>query len=115
MASFEDLEVWKKAVEFSSALYRGLRNLKDYGFKDQLTRAGLSVPSNIAEGMERESPADKVRYLTIARSSCGEARTQIYVGINIGYIQPDTGKRWIHDSHEISAMLVGLSRSIQQR
>ena len=62
MASFEDLEVWKRAVEFSSALYKGLQNLKDYGFKDQLTRAGLSVPSNIAEGMERESPTDKVPF-----------------------------------------------------
>jgi four helix bundle protein len=112
MPSFEDLDVWKKAVEFSSTLYRGLAGLNDYGFKDQLTRAGLSVPSNIAEGMERGSAAEKVRYLTIARSSCGEARTQIHVGINVGYIDPDVGKRWIEDSREISAMLVGLSRSI---
>ena len=115
MPSFEDLDVWKRAVEFSSALYKGLASIRDYSFRDQLTRAGLSVPSNIAEGMERDSVTEKVRYLTIARSSCGEARTQICVGMNIGYINPEVGKRWIKDSCEISAMLVGLSRSIQHR
>ena len=115
MPSFEDLDVWQRAVEFSSALYKGLGSVRDYSFRDQLTRAGLSVPSNIAEGMERETVTEKVRYLTIARSSCGEARTQIYVGINAGYIDPSLGKRWIKDSREISAMLVGLSRSLQPR
>jgi four helix bundle protein len=113
VASFEDLEVWKRAVQFSSALYIGLGDLRDYGFKDQLTRAGLSVASNIAEAMERESAADRIRILTIARSSCGEARTQIHIGVNAGYIEPETGRRWIAESHEISAMLVGLSRSIR--
>jgi four helix bundle protein len=63
--------------------------------------------------MERESAADRVRHLTIARSSCGEARTQIYVGIEAGYINAETGKRWIKESQEISAMLIGLARSIK--
>lgn len=111
--SFEDLEVWKRAVALSAELYKALRDLRDYGFKDQLTRAGLSVASNIAEGMERESSTDKARYLTIARSSCGEVRTQVYIGIDIGYIDGEIGRRWIKESQEISAMLVGLSRSIK--
>jgi four helix bundle protein len=113
MPSFEDLDVWKRAVEFSSALYKGLTGVRDYSFRDQLTSSGLSVPSNIAEGMERETITEKVRFLTIARSSCGEARTQIYVGINAGYINPDIGKQWIRESRELSAMLVGLSRSFR--
>jgi len=113
MSSFEDLEVWKRAVALSSALYKGLKDLKDYGFKDQLTRAGLSVASNIAERMERESTPDKIRYLTIARSSGAEVRTQIYIGIDVGYIDRETGQRWLKESQEISAMLVGLSRSIR--
>ena len=112
MSSFEDLEVWQRAVKLSADLYKGLRDLRDFGFKDQLTRAGLSVASNIAEGMERDSDAEKARYLTIARSSCGEVRTQVYIGIDIGYVDGETGRRWIKESHEISAMLVGLSRSI---
>ena len=52
---FEDLDVWKRAAKFSAALYRELSDLKDYSFKDQITRSGLSVPSNIAEGFERLS------------------------------------------------------------
>jgi four helix bundle protein len=112
MSSFEDLGVWKRAVALSANLYKGMRDLRDYGFRDQLTRAGLSVPSNIAEGMERDSRADRARHLTIARSSCGEIRTQVYVGIDVGYIDRETGHRWIKESREISAMLVGLSRSI---
>ena len=113
MGSFEDLEVWKRAVTLSADLYKGLRELRDYGFKDQLTRAGLSVASNIAEGMERESSADKARHLTIARGSCGEVRTQIHIGIEIGYIDGEIGRRWIKESQEISAMLVGLRRTLK--
>jgi four helix bundle protein len=113
MPSFEDLEVWKRAVRFSGTLYKGMSNLKDYGFKDQLTRAGLSVASNIAEGMERESTAERIRFLTIARSSCGEARTQIFVGMEAGYIDGKAGRNWISETRELSAMLVGLSRSIK--
>ena len=112
MSSFEDLEVWQRAVKLSADLYKALRDLRDFGFKEQLTRAGLSIASNIAEGMERDSDAEKARYLTIARSSCGEVRTQVYIGIDIGYVDGETGRRWIKESHEISAMLVGLSRSI---
>ena len=110
---FEDLEVWKRAVRLSGELYKGMRDLRDYGFRDQLTRAGLSVASNIAEGMERESAADKARHLTIARSSCGEVRTQIHIGIDVGYIDQEIGHRWIKETQEISAMLVGLGRSIK--
>jgi len=109
----ENLEVWKRAVALSAALYKELRDLRDYGFKDQLTKAGLSVASNIAEGMERDSRAEQVRFLTIARSSCGEARTQIHVGMEVGYIEGDTGGRWIKESQEISAMLVGLQRKLK--
>ena len=112
MSSFEDLDVWKRAVALSGELYKGLQGLRDYGFKDQLTGAGLSIASNIAEAMERDSRADRARYLTISRSSCGEVRTQVFVGIDVGYIDEGRGQRWIQESREISAMLVGLSRSI---
>jgi len=113
MGSFEDLDVWKRAVALSADLYKGLRDIRDYGFRDQLTRAGLSVASNIAEGMERDSKAEKARHLTIARSSCGEVRTQVYIGIDIGYIDGEIGQRWIKESREISAMLVGLQRTLK--
>jgi four helix bundle protein len=113
MPSFEDLDVWKRAVKLSVEIYEELRELKDYGFKDQITRAGLSIPSNIAEGMERETKADKMRHLTIAKGSCGELRTQIIIGIRINYVDSSVGERWIHETREISAMLVGLRRHLR--
>ncbi len=89
--NFEKLEVWKRSARLSAQIYKITADLRDYGFRDQLTRAGLSVPSNIAEGMTRDSNKEKRRFLDIARSSLSEARTQIYIGIEIGYINNDTG------------------------
>jgi len=82
---FEDLEVWKRAARLSANIYKELRDLKDFGFKDQITRSGLSVPSNVAEGFERESQRESLTFLSYAKGSCGELRCQIYIGIDIGY------------------------------
>lgn len=65
--NFEKLEVWKRASRLSCEFYLTLSQLKDYGFRDQLTRAGLSVPSNIAEGMERGSPKEKIKFLRMPK------------------------------------------------
>ena len=108
---FEDLEVWKRAARLSAEIYKQLRDLKDFTFKDQITRSGLSIPSNISEGHERESKKEGLTFLSYAKASCGELRTQIYIGIEIGYIDKRIGKAWIEETREISAMLVGLSRT----
>lgn len=108
---FEDLEVWKRSARLSAEIYKCTRDTKDFGFRDQITRSALSVPSNIAEGIERESIKDCVRFLDYAKGSCGEVRTQIYIGIDIGYIETAVGKQWLLETKEISAMLVGLMRS----
>jgi len=105
---FEDLEVWRRAARLCAEIYKSLADLRDFGFRDQITRSALSVPSNIAEGMERRSVKDKQRFLDIALGSCAELRTQLYIGIDIGYISADTGKVWINETRELSAMLVGL-------
>jgi S23 ribosomal protein. len=68
-----------------------MRACNDYGFKDQITRSGLSIPSNIAEGEEREYVKDQLRFLNIAKSSTAELITQIYIGIEIGYIEKRQG------------------------
>jgi len=86
--------------------------LTDYGFKDQITRAGLSIPSNIAEGLDRESPKEKRNFLNYARGSCAELRTQTYIGIEIGYIPKPAGLVWVSETKEISAMLTGLMNKI---
>ena len=111
MMKFEDLEVWKRTARLSADIYRQLRYLKDYGFKDQITRSGLSVPSNIAEGFERESQKECLNFLSYAKGSCGELRCQIYIGIDIDYIPKDVGKKWIQETLEISSMISGLIKT----
>ena len=111
MMRFEDLEVWKRAARLSADIYRQLANLKDYSFKDQITRSGLSVPSNTAEGFERETQKDCIKFLSYAKGSCGELRCQIYIGMDIEYITKDVGKKWIQETIEISSMLSGLIKT----
>ena len=111
MMRFEDLDVWKRAARLSADIYRQLADLKDYGFKDQITRSGLSIPSNTAEGFERESQRDNIKFLTYAKGSCGELRCQIYIGMDIGYIPKDVGKKWTRETIEISSMLSGLIKT----
>ena len=112
--AFENLEVWKKSARLSGDIYKELRNLKDFGFKDQITRSGLSIPSNIAEGLERNSKKETINFLSYAKGSCGELRTQIYIGIDIQYIPSETGKNWLEETKQISAMLVGLMKSLNK-
>ena len=108
---FEDLEVWQRAMRLSSDVYKSLRNLRDYGFRDQITRAGLSISSNIAEGFERGSNKDFIRFLYYAKGSCGELRSQTYIGINIGYISKDVAVCWLDEAKQLSLMISGLIKT----
>jgi four helix bundle protein len=112
---FEDLDVWKRAARLSADIYKGMSSLRDFGFRDQLTRAGLSIPSNIAEGFERDSQKEAITFFTYAKAPCGELRTQIYIGMDIDYIDKGTGRRWIRETQEISSMLVGLIKHRRTR
>lgn len=107
---FEDMDVWKRSSRLSVAIYKELADLKDYGFKDQITRSGLSIPSNIAEGLDRANDKEKRNFLNYAKGSCAELRTQIYIGIEIGYIPKNVGTGWVAESKEISAMISGLMK-----
>ena len=113
MSRFEELEVWRRAARLSADLYKTLAGLKDYGFRDQITRAGLSIPSNIAEGHERGSTREMANFLNYAKGSAGELRTQIYIGMDIGYIERESGKRWINEAEEISRMLHAFINTIR--
>jgi four helix bundle protein len=112
---FEDLDVWKRSARLSADIYKAMKNLKDFGFQNQITRAGLSVPSNIAEGYERESEKECINFLSYAKGSCGELRTQIYIGIDIGYIDKQIGHHWLQETREISSMLMGLIKRKRQK
>ena len=115
MPGFEDLQVWQRAVELSAAIYRETRDLRDFGFRDQITRAGLSICSNIAEGMVRSTVADQCKFLDYARASCGEVRTQTIVGMKVGFIADEIGTDWGIETRELAAMINGLIRSIRPR
>lgn len=107
----ERLDVWKRACRLSVGIYRVFATCKDFGFKDQITRSTLSIASNIAEGMEKESDKEKARFINIVQGSSAELITQIYIGIEIEYIQKDIGFEWIKEGNEISKMLNGLKKT----
>jgi len=102
---FEDLDVWKRAARLCANIYKELTELADYSFKKQITSAGLSISSNIAEGYERESKKETLNFLSYAKGSCGELCSQIYIGIEINYIDREIGQDWITEAQAISAML----------
>lgn len=105
MNRFEDLEIWKRSYQLCCKVYGEFSELKDFGFKDQITRSSLSVPSNIAEGFERDSNKEFIRFLYIAKGSCGELRTQLKIALSIGYLNEEIGSKMISETEEISYML----------
>ena len=103
--NFEDLIAWQRARELTSAIYTmtridGLRH--DFGLRDQLQRAAVSTMSNIAEGHERGTAQEYHRFLTIAKASCAEVRSLLYVAYDAGYIDREA---FLH--HQESAKRVG--------
>ncbi len=110
--SFEDLEVWKRSCRLCLDILEEIKECKNYPLKDQMTRSSISIPSNIAEGQERDYPKDFVRFLRIAKGSCGELRTQLYLAIKSNNIKAQN-KILIQETKEISSMIQGLIRSIQ--
>ena len=105
---YEHLEIWKRSARLSADLYQYFAASKEWGFRDQITRSGLSVPSNIAEGFERDSDAEKAKFLTYAKGSCGELRTQIYIGMEAGFIDRDIGQKWVAETRELGAMIAAM-------
>ena len=110
--SFEQLEVWKRACQLAVDVYEVLRNCREFGLRNQMQRAAVSVASNIAEGSERGGK-DFIRFLSIARGSAAELRTQCYIACNIGVVSHDQMNSLVNELKEISKMLTGLARSIK--
>lgn len=79
IARFEDIIAWQKAKELTVQIYTLFENSKDFGFKDQLQRASVSVMNNIAEGFERKSNKEFKQFLYIAKGSCGEVRSMLII------------------------------------
>jgi len=87
--NFEDLEIWKDARMLIRIIYRITREpkfSKDFALRDQIQRAGVSIMSNIAEGFERGGNQELIHFLYIAKASCGEVRSQLYVAVDQSYL-----------------------------
>ena len=112
--SFEDLEVWKRACALAVRVCNLLNGCKDYAFKDQMTRSALSIASNIAEGAERDSKAEFIRFLNIAKGSAAELRTQLYIAAEAKVIRTEESIELIREVKELSSMMHGLVKSIRK-
>jgi four helix bundle protein len=106
--SFEDLRVWQAGIQFVKQIYMVSKEgelSKDFGLRDQLRRASVSIPTNIAEGFERRSRKEYVNFLNIAKGSAGEVRSLLRVALEIGYLNEETYSRLSQQVIEISKML----------
>ena len=112
---FEDLEIWKEGMEICKELYILLNDCKDYGLKDQMQRASVSIPSNIAEGYERNGLKEKQQYMFIAKASCGEIRTQLYLAVFLNYIDPEKGNILINRVSKLSIMIYNYIQFINKQ
>lgn len=110
--SFEDLEIWKRSCRLAVELYELLKECRDYNLKDQMLRSAISIPSNIAEGSERNSKVEFKRFLNIAKGSAAELRTQVYIAARVGLLNKADVDRLVSELKEISKMLQGLCNSI---
>ena|ERR1700720_1790782 len=113
--SFEDLEVWQRGCRLSVAVYNAFDSCRRFSLKDQIQRAGLSIPSNIAEGAERGSTKDFAHFLNYSKGSCGELRTQLYIARKLKAVAKGDFENLIAETKEISATLQGLRRSVLVR
>ena len=112
--SFEELDVWKRSCRIAEKVYTIFKDCRDWGLKDQMTRSAVSVASNIAEGAERGSKAEFIRFLHIAKGSAAELRTQVYIAYRVHIISKDCHEDLVEELKQISKMLFSLINSIKQ-
>jgi four helix bundle protein len=115
-ASFESLRVWHDARQLVSRIYGVTRDAsfsQDFALRDQIRRAAISVMSNIAEGHERGGRKEFARFLSIARGSCGEIRSQLYAAEDIGHIEPEMAAALRGETARLSRRIVALAESVQ--
>lgn len=111
---FEDILSWQKAKEVSIQIYEIFDINTDYSFKNQIQKAAISIMNNIAEGFERGSKKEFVKFLYIARGSCGEVRSMLYIAEILNYIDKKQFQYLMNNCIEISKLIYGLIRSLKK-
>lgn len=114
--SFEEIEAWQRARELVRQVYRASGTgdfFRDFGLRDQMRRAGVSVMANIAEGFERGSNKQFLQYLAVAKASSAEVRCHLYVALDQGYLSKEEAATLFERVTEVSKMIAGLMRHLR--
>lgn len=112
-SNFEGLAIWQRSKQLAVEVCRASSQCRDWGFRDQIMRSAVSVPSNIAEGAERNGSKEFILFAGYAKGSLGELRTQIMIGSDLGYFETSMSEAWISETRELSKMLHGLIKSLR--
>ena len=113
--SFEDLRIWQDALEIATELYIEFKDSRDFSFRDQLIRASLSVPLNIAEGFERNNEKEYNNFLRYAKGSAGELRTQLLFTQKVGLLEKEKALLYVSRIITLSKQIQSLMNSISQK
>lgn len=117
LRNFKDLIDWQKARVLTAKIYSITSKeffAKDYGLKDQIRRAFVSIMSNIAEGFERGRPTEFHQFLSIAKASCAEVRSQLYVALDVGYVEQTEFNELMTQATEVGRILGGLRAFVEK-
>jgi len=109
---FEDIIAWQKAKVLCVEVYKLFEHSKDFGFKDQIQRASVSIMNNIAEGFERKGNKEFTHFLYIAKGSCGEVRSMLILAKELNKISEQEHNKLFPLSEEISKILAGLIKTL---
>jgi four helix bundle protein len=109
---FEDIIAWQKAQDLTVEIYASFKTLKDFGFRDQICRAAVSISNNIAEGFDRSSNADFSRFLYISLSSCSEVKSMLYLAERLKYLDVKSRDNLINKTVEVSRIITGFIKSL---
>ena len=111
---FEDIIGWQKAQDYAVEIYSVFAHLKDFSFKDQVCRASISISSNIAEGFDRQSNKEFVRFLYIALGSCSETKSLTYLAKRLKYCNEEVQISLLSQANEICRIIHGLINSMEK-
>ncbi|MDZ4748932.1 MAG: four helix bundle protein [Saprospiraceae bacterium] len=111
---FEDVKGWKKAQDLAVEIHAAFKGLKDFSFKDQIFRASISISNNIAEGFDRQSNKEFIRFLYYALGSCSEIKSMLYLSYRLHYCNEITMDSLLDHANEISRILHGLINSMKE-
>jgi len=112
---FEDIIAWQKGQYLAVEIYSTFGNLKDYGFRDHICRAVVSISNNIAEGFDRDTDAEFVRFLYIASGSCSEVRSMLHLALRLNYIDSKRRDALVRNAIEVSKIIKGFIKSLRKK